>query len=93
MVDGNHAQGLYFTMYIISFDVLLMKVIARVRRVGNSLSIVIPAEEAKVQKIAEGDVVEIEIEKKVNLKDLFGSVKFSKSAQEMKDEDRRAWSV
>ncbi len=79
-------------MHIISFDVLSMKVTARVRRVGNSLSIVIPAEEARVQKISEGDVVEIEIEKKVNLKDLFGSVKFSKSAQEMKDEDRKAWS-
>ncbi|MDG6922897.1 MAG: AbrB/MazE/SpoVT family DNA-binding domain-containing protein [Nitrososphaerota archaeon] len=68
-----------------------MKVTTRVRRVGNSLSIVIPADEAKAHRIAEGDVVEIEIEKKINIKDLFGSVKFSKTAQEMKDEDRKAW--
>ena len=68
-----------------------MKVTTRVRRVGNSLSILIPADEAKAQKLAEGDVVEIEIEKKANIKDLFGSVKFSTSAQELKDEDRKAW--
>ena len=68
-----------------------MKVTSRVRRVGNSLTIVIPADEAKAQKISEGDIVEVDIQRKVNIKDLFGSVKFSKSAQEMKDEDRRGW--
>jgi antitoxin component of MazEF toxin-antitoxin module len=68
-----------------------MKITSRVRRVGNSLSIVIPAEEAKAQKLNEGDVVLVEIQRKVNMKDLFGSVKFSKSAQEMKDEDRKGW--
>jgi antitoxin component of MazEF toxin-antitoxin module len=68
-----------------------MKIISKVRRVGNSLSVVIPAEEAKSQQINEGDVVQIEIQRKVNIKDLFGSVKFSKSSQEMKDEDKRAW--
>lgn len=66
-----------------------MKIISKVRRVGNSLSVVIPAEEARSQQINEGDVVQIEIERKVNIKDLFGSVKFNRSAQEMKDEDRR----
>jgi antitoxin component of MazEF toxin-antitoxin module len=68
-----------------------MKVISKVRRVGNSLSIIIPAEEARSQKINEGDVVQIEIQRKVNIRDLFGSVKFSKSSQQMKDEDRKAW--
>lgn len=68
-----------------------MKIISRVRRVGNSLSVVIPAEEAKHQQLSEGDVVELEIRKKVNINDLFGSVNFSKSAQEMKDEDREGW--
>jgi antitoxin component of MazEF toxin-antitoxin module len=68
-----------------------LKIISRVRRVGNSLSVVIPAEEAKSQQISEGDVVQIEIHRKVNIKDLFGSVKFSKSSQEMKDEDKRTW--
>ena len=68
-----------------------MRVTTRVRRVGNSLSIVIPAEEARAQRIAEGDMVQIEIKKRINIKDLFGSVKFKKSAQEMKDEDKKGW--
>jgi antitoxin component of MazEF toxin-antitoxin module len=68
-----------------------MKVTSRVRRVGNSLTIVIPADEAKAQKISEGDIVEVDIQRKVNIKDIFGSVKFSKTAQEMKDEDRMGW--
>lgn len=67
-----------------------MKVTAQVTRTGNSLSILIPADEVKTHQIKEGDVVEIEIVKKANIKDLFGSVKFRKSAQEMKDEDRQS---
>lgn len=42
-----------------------------------------------MQKISEGDIVELEIKKMVSPKQLFGSVKFSKNSQEMKDEDRR----
>jgi antitoxin component of MazEF toxin-antitoxin module len=68
-----------------------MKVTSRVRRVGNSLTIVIPAEEAKAQKISEGDIIEVDIQRKVNIKDVFGSVKFSKSAQEMKHEHPKGW--
>ena len=67
------------------------KIISKVRRVGNSLTVIIPSEEARAQHISEGDVVQIEIERRVNIKDLFGTVKFSKSSQEMKDEDRRGW--
>ena len=44
-----------------------MQVVAKVRKVGNSLSIVIPAKKARVEKIAEGDIVQIEIQKKVNV--------------------------
>jgi antitoxin component of MazEF toxin-antitoxin module len=68
-----------------------MNIQAKVRRVGNSLSVVIPSDEARAQKISEGDVVELEIKKKVSPNQLFGSLKFSKSSQEMKDEDRRGW--
>lgn len=83
---------LNYTLRIICLCVYrLMKVVAKVRRVGNSLSIIIPAEEAKSQQINEGDVIQIEIHRKIDIKDLFGSVKFSKSAQQMKDEDRNAW--
>jgi len=68
-----------------------MKVGTRVRRIGNSLGIIIPKEEADKGKIKEGDVVEIELIRRIDLKEMFGSVKFRKTAQELKDEMRREW--
>ncbi|MFI5421222.1 MAG: AbrB/MazE/SpoVT family DNA-binding domain-containing protein [Nitrososphaerales archaeon] len=68
-----------------------MQVTAKVRRVGNSLSIVIPAEKARVERIEEGDVVRVEIQKKVNLEDLFGSLKSRRSSQAAKDEAKSGW--
>jgi antitoxin component of MazEF toxin-antitoxin module len=68
-----------------------MEIISKVRRVGNSLSIIIPTEAAKAHQISEGDIVQVEIKRRINIKDLFGSVNFNKSAQEMKDEDKRGW--
>ncbi len=68
-----------------------MQVTAKVRRVGNSLSIVIPAEKARAERIAVGDIVQIEIQKKVNIQDLFGSLKSRKSSQIAKDEARSGW--
>lgn len=68
-----------------------MQVTARVRRVGNSLSIVIPADKAKVGKIAEGDIVQVEIQKKVNIQELFGSLKTRKDSQTAKDEAKSGW--
>jgi antitoxin component of MazEF toxin-antitoxin module len=69
----------------------ILQVTARVRRVGNSLSVVIPAEKAKAEKISEGDMVQIEIQKKVNIQDLFGSLKSGRSSQRAKDEARSGW--
>ena len=63
-----------------------MQVTPRVRRVGNSLSIVIPARKAKAEKIVEGDIVQIEIQRKVRIEDLFGSLKSRKSSQRAKEE-------
>jgi len=68
-----------------------MQVTGRVRRVGNSLSVVIPADKAKAEKITEGDVVEIELQRKVRIEDLFGSLKSRKSSQRAKDEARSGW--
>lgn len=68
-----------------------MRVKGRVRRVGNSLGIVIPKEEVKRHGINEGYVVELEVERKTNLKELFGSLKFSKETQELKEEAKRGW--
>lgn len=58
---------------------------------GNSLGLVIPSEEAQRHRIKEGDVVELEVEKRVNLNELFGAFKFQKSSQRLKDEARAEW--
>lgn len=68
-----------------------MKASARVRKIGNSLGVVIPSEEAKRSGIKEGDVVEIEIQRRVSFKELFGSAKFSKSTDELVKEAREGW--
>ena len=68
-----------------------MKVSARIRRIGNSLGIIIPREEVDMGKIKEGDLVEVEVLRCINLKEIFGSVKFRRTAQELKDEMRREW--
>ena len=68
-----------------------MKVTARVRRLGNSLGVIIQADEAKKHGLAEGDVVELEIERKLDPGRLFGKYTFSKTTQELKDEARAGW--
>lgn len=68
-----------------------MQVTARVRRVGNSLSIVIPADKARAGRIAEGDVIQVEIRKKVNIQELFGSLKSRKDSQTAKNEAKSGW--
>ncbi len=68
-----------------------MKISARIRRIGNSLGIIIPRERVDMAKIKEGDLVEVEVIRRVNLKEMFDSVKFGKSTQELKDELRREW--
>ncbi len=68
-----------------------MRVRTKVRRIGNSLGVVIPKEEAKSHDLREGDLVEIEIERNAGLDLLFGSFTFSKTTQELKDEMRSDW--
>jgi antitoxin component of MazEF toxin-antitoxin module len=61
------------------------------RKWGNSLGITLPKEVVETEGISEGTPVIITLNARPNLRDLFGTVKFSKTAQEMKDEDREAW--
>lgn len=68
-----------------------MKVRAKVRKIGNSLGVIIPRDEATRHGLAEGDAVEIEVERRSSFKELFGSAKFSRSAQKIKDEAREGW--
>ena len=55
------------------------------------LSIVIPALKVRDEKIAGGDIVKIDIQKRVNIQDLFGSLKSRRSSQVAKDEVRSGW--
>lgn len=80
----------YYLMYNYT-GALTLRVRGVVRKIGNSLGLIIPAEEVQNHKIREGDVVELEVEKRVNLKDMFGSLKLSRTSQELKDETRRDW--
>ena len=57
---------------------------SRIRRIGNSLGIVIPVDDVGRHGITEGDMVELEVKRRVNLRELFGSLKFSKGTQQMK---------
>ncbi len=68
-----------------------MRVHGIVRRIGNSLGLIIPSEEVERHQLKEGDVVELEVEKRVNLREMFGTLQFPKSTQEMKDEARAEW--
>ena len=62
-----------------------------VKRIGNSLGVLIPKGMVEKTGIREGDTVEIEVTRRVNLREMFGAVKFSKSSQELKDELREEW--
>ena len=64
---------------------------AKVREWGHSLGIIIPRDVVRKENIKSEDEVIIEIRKKQDVMDLFGTLKFKKSAQQMKDEGRRAW--
>lgn len=62
-----------------------------VKRIGNSLGVLIPREVVERTGIMEGDTVEIEVTRKVNLREMYGAVSFVKSSQELKDELRGEW--
>ena len=48
---------------------------ARVRRIGNSLGVVIPKEEAERQGLHEGDEVELSVSKAQDLSHVWGALK------------------
>jgi antitoxin component of MazEF toxin-antitoxin module len=61
------------------------------RKWGNSLGITIPKDVIEREGISEGQPLIISLSAKPDLRVLFGTAKFSKSAQQMKDEDRLEW--
>jgi len=64
--------------------------LTKTKRWGNSLAIVIPMEKVRELKLKIGEDVNIRLERKSNiLKDLFGAIHFSKSADELLKDARK----
>jgi len=63
----------------------------KLRRWGNSLAAIIPAEVAREAGLEEGDEVVLDVDKHANLRRAFGSMKHGVDAQRMKDEARKEW--
>jgi len=61
------------------------------RKWGNSLGIVIPKKIIDEEHLHENQKVIVEIKKVADIKRFFGAFKFSKSAQQIKDEMREGW--
>ena len=65
--------------------------LGKVRKWGNSLGVVIPEEESKKMRLRSGDTVDFKVHKVAPIKELFGSLKFKRPTQEIKDEMKRGW--
>lgn len=61
------------------------------RKWGNSLGITIPQEIVEEEHLHENQKIKVEIKPAKNLTSLRGLVKFSKSAQQLKEEMRAGW--
>jgi len=61
------------------------------RRWGNSIGATFPAEAVEKEKIRPNDRLVIEVRKVVPIKELFGTMKTKKTAQQIKDELRTGW--
>jgi antitoxin component of MazEF toxin-antitoxin module len=62
-----------------------------VKKWGNSLAVVLPRELVKMKKIRENQKVILEVVKKADLSDIFGSRKIKTSTQKLKDTAREGW--
>lgn len=58
---------------------------------GDSIAVIIPKKVAKAEKIKPNEKLHIIVNREVDLSDLFGKFKTSKTAQQLKDEGRRGW--
>ncbi|MBI4918501.1 hypothetical protein HY837_01115 [archaeon] len=71
-------------LYIVAIEV-------KIKKWGNSMGVILPKELVKEKKLKENQKILIQIVEKADLSDIFGSLKFKKSAQELKDEAREGW--
>ncbi len=69
----------------------MVEIEAITRKWGNSLGITIPQEIVEEEHLRENQKIKVEINLAQNLTSLRGLVKFSKSAQQIKEEMRAGW--
>ena len=63
---------------------------AKIKKWGNSIGLLIPKEEARKLNLKENQEVVVELIKKENpLKELYGSLKFNKSTEQLLKESRK----
>lgn len=62
-----------------------------VKKWGSSIAVIIPKEIAKNQNINEGDEVVINVFKKGDLTNIFGTLKTKVTGQQLKDLARKGW--
>jgi hypothetical protein len=68
-----------------------MAVEIMLRKWGNSIGAVFPKGFVEEMGLKADDVVVVEVIKKADLKEVFGSLKLKGTAQAMKDEARKGW--
>ena len=62
-----------------------------IKRWGSSMAVIIPQEMVKNQHIKEGDEIVINVFKKGDLSDVFGTLKTKLTGQQLKDLSRKDW--
>lgn len=62
-----------------------------VKKWGNSMGIVLPKSLIEKEKIKANQKIVIQVIKRVDITDLFGSLKLRESPQKLKDRGRKGW--
>ncbi|MCF7871885.1 AbrB/MazE/SpoVT family DNA-binding domain-containing protein [Candidatus Woesearchaeota archaeon] len=63
----------------------------KIRKWGSSLGVIIPKEIVEKKNLECGDEIDVELVKPCDLRKVFGTHKFKRSAQEIKDEMKKGW--
>ena len=74
-------------------SITMIEATLKIKKWGNSLGVILPTDIVKKKKLKEGSTIDILVTegKNINLEEVFGTFKFKKSAQQIKDEIRKGW--
>ena len=75
---------------VIPTSYTMQEALVKTKKWGNSLGIILPADVVKAERLKEGEIVVVKIERKYNvLKEMFGTVKFKRPTEEILKEVRK----